>query len=154
MRLWPVAVAAALGALVAVVTLGSAPDPNSVASPEAVSGRVMSPFCPGLTLEECPSQQAAELRSQIATKVRAGATNSEIDDWIVANYGESALARPRTFMAWLAPALAAGLGLLALLFLLRRRQPPELQGAPPEISEADRAKVRQDMTEFLRGANE
>jgi cytochrome c-type biogenesis protein CcmH/NrfF len=153
-RLWPAAAAAALGALVTVVALGSAPDPNSVASAEAVAGRMMSPFCPGLTLEECPSQQAAELRSQIAAKVRAGATNREIDDWIVANYGESALARPRTVMAWLAPALAAGLGLLALLSLLRRRRPPEPQGALPEISEADRAKVRQDMTEFLGGANE
>jgi cytochrome c-type biogenesis protein CcmH len=153
-KVWPIAAAAGLGALIAALAISSGPDPNSVPTPEAVAGRITSPFCPGLTLEECPSQQAAELRNQIEAKVRSGATNREIDEWVVANYGESAMARPRESMAWLAPAVAAGLGLLALLYLPRRRPSPEPQGAPPEISESDRARIRRDMTEFLRGANE
>jgi cytochrome c-type biogenesis protein CcmH len=154
MRSWPLAAAATLGALVAAVAIGSRPDPNSVPTAEGVASRMMSPYCPGLTLEECPSEQAAELRSQIAGKVKAGATNQQIDEWMVANYGESALGRPLGSLAWLAPALAAALGLLALLQLSRRRHGPAPQERLPEISETDRARVDEDMAQFLRGANE
>jgi cytochrome c-type biogenesis protein CcmH len=138
---------------VATVAISSGPDPKSVPTPGAVAGRMMSPFCPGLTLEECPSEQAANLRTQIAAKVKAGATNREIDEWMVSNYGESVLARPDTSLAWLAPALAAAVGLLALLYLTDRR-PKGPESPPPEIGEGDRARIREDMAEFLGRANE
>ena len=43
-----------------------------------VSQRVMSPYCEGVTLHDCPSQKAAELRGRIARWARNGMTEEEI----------------------------------------------------------------------------
>jgi cytochrome c-type biogenesis protein CcmH/NrfF len=56
---------------------------------------VMSPFCPGRTLANCPSPQAAALRDQIRERLVAGATGEEIVDTLYAAYGDIVLGAPR-----------------------------------------------------------
>jgi cytochrome c-type biogenesis protein CcmH/NrfF len=88
----------------------------------------MSPFCPGLTVEECPSSQAEELRGRISQEVAAGLTNEQIDDWLIANYGEKVLARPREVASWLVPlALFAAAGLM-MLFRIPSRSTRDKSG--------------------------
>ncbi|MDQ4148448.1 MAG: cytochrome c-type biogenesis protein CcmH [Actinomycetota bacterium] len=130
----------------------SGPPPDEVPTVEQVSQRTMSPFCPGLTLEECPSDQATQLRDRIEEMVQKGATNREIDEWMVSNYGEVVLARPDHPLAWAAPVAAAVLGLIALVVLGRRRLVQESRANHPvELSEQERARVSEDLDRFRAG---
>ena len=52
MRVWPLAAIAVLGGLALGLALTSGPDPGAVPTSDEVAGRMMSPFCPGLTLDE------------------------------------------------------------------------------------------------------
>lgn len=120
----------------------------------------MSPFCPGLTLDECPSSQATELRQKIDKRIAAGATNQEIDSWLVADYGESVLARPPSAISWLIPAMVLLAGLAALLFALAARGKVARgkvarPSAEPVISDSPdspaRSRMLKDLSEFAKG---
>jgi cytochrome c-type biogenesis protein CcmH len=134
--------AALLVAVVAAVALAArGPDPGATPTAQAVEARVMSSWCPGLTLAECPSVQAGDLRREIAAKVAAGWTNERIDAWLVANYGESVLGRPRGVAAFLVPAVAFLAGGVAVALVLRTRRRgagpgPADPGPPPPESGA------------------
>ncbi len=54
-----------------------------------LSGELMSPFCPGRTLAECPSPQADELRLWIITQEAAGATRAEVERTLYQRFGDS-----------------------------------------------------------------
>ena len=157
MKVWPLAAIAILGGLALGMVLTSGPDPNAVPTSDEVAGRMMSPFCPGLTLDECPSDQASRLRAEIDEMVSRGDTNAEIDGWIVDNFGEVALARPGGSVAWVAPPLVvlAGLGAV-LLFLKRRTSDGAAETAPvppgPELSPQDESLFNEDFKNFRRGS--
>lgn len=156
MRLWPVAAIAALGGLALGMVLTSGPDPNAVPTSDEVAGRMMSPFCPGLTLDECPSDQATRLRAEVEEMIGRGDTNAEIDRWIVDNFGEVALARPDGSLAWVAPPLMVLAGLATVLVFLKRRSGPG-SGAdpapePPDLSPQDESLFESDFKNFRRGS--
>lgn len=130
--------APALGALLAVLVLLAAParplaaqpeappvaDPATIAGPIPTPGAtsrevprlaveiyesVLSPFCPGLLLSNCPSPSADSLRTAIAERVERGDTRAEIEAELYATYGESIRGAPKAeglgLVAWLAPAV-------------------------------------------------
>ncbi|MGH7426426.1 MAG: cytochrome c-type biogenesis protein, partial [Candidatus Methylomirabilales bacterium] len=78
--------AAAAAAGLAVLPLRG-PDPMAVPTVQQVFERTMSPFCPGLTVAECPSLQAGDMRERIAERVAGRWSNRRIDRWLVENYG-------------------------------------------------------------------
>jgi cytochrome c-type biogenesis protein CcmH/NrfF len=148
--------ALALAAVIAA-TIGLAaaagPDPDAVPSADEVAGRTMSPFCEGLTLNECPHSKSTALRAEIDAMVRSGATNRQIDDWMARNYGIVSQARPGSGLAWLAPPALAILGLVAVLSILRKRTPgaaPD-EATIPELNEAEEATLAQDFRNYVRG---
>jgi cytochrome c-type biogenesis protein CcmH len=155
MKIWPIAAIAVLGGLSLGVVLTSGPDPQAVPTGDEVAGRMMSPFCPGLTLEECPSDQASRLRAEIDQMVRRGETNEEIDDWIVDNFGEVALARPGGAAAWVAPPVVMLAGLGAVLVFLRGRNQagkPKPAGPGPDLSTEEERLFEKDFENFRRGS--
>lgn len=152
MRVWPLAAVAVVGAVAVGAFLTRGPDPEAVPTTDEVAGRMMSPFCPGLTLEECPSDQASRLRSEIDSMVRSGSTNAEIDRWIVDNFGRVALARPEGSIAWVAPPLVALAGLGAVLLVLRRKPKAAPEPVTPELSPQDESLFEKDFGNFRRGS--
>ena len=94
-RLTNTAVAAAL-TLFCVITLGAAP---ASAQPEGwayeLSGEMMSPFCPGRTLADCPSPQADSLRMWILVQEAAGRSRPDVEEELYERYGDVILAAPR-----------------------------------------------------------
>lgn len=139
-----------LATVVAVVLLGATP---ALAAPEDVaneiSAEVMSPFCPGVTLEECPSQAALDLRQEIQTWVEQGWSKARIMSELEASFGSRIYAMPQDSKglgAWALPmgALLLGIllwGSLASKWTRRRRD----ETAPP-IGTADRARVERELT--------
>jgi cytochrome c-type biogenesis protein CcmH len=153
-----VVVAAAVGiaAVAAAIALsaGGGPDPDAVPKLKQVQERVMSPFCPGLLLEQCPSIQAVELRDRIQEKIDAGWNNRQIDRWLVGSYGEAVLAKPRGSSSWLPPALAVIAGGMVVAAALARRA-PDL--SPPEESRMtgdEKTRLESDLAAYAEGQSE
>lgn len=154
-RLLPAAVLGALALVGVTMTFGGT-DPDAVPTLPEVSGRVMSPFCPGLTLDECPTDQSARLRSQLESMIRQGSTNREIDQWVVDNYGEVALASPNKTFAWAAPVALAIAGLGLTVVLVSRLAGKDSDGEPserpePKLDADDAELVEQDFLRYQRG---
>lgn len=98
------------------------------AAPEDVANRIsaeiMSPYCPGVTLHDCPSPEADALRERIRARAAAGWSDDRIMDELVAQYGDSIRAVPPAdgggIAAWLVPGLVALAGLGTAATLARR----------------------------------
>lgn len=114
-----------LGAAVALVLVLA---PGALAAPEDTANRIseniMSPFCPGVTLHDCPSPQADDLRERIRGWAAQGMSEERIMDRLIAEYGEEVRAIPPGdgggITAWAVPASVA-LGGAALATTLARR---------------------------------
>ena len=152
MKVWPLALFALVGGVALGLPLLTQPDPNRVPTTDEVASRMMSPFCPGLTLEECPSDQATRVRGEIDEMVSRGATNREIDRWIVANFGEVALARPGPSLAWVVPPLVAVAGAAVVVVGLRRVARKTQRGRPVELTEEEETLFERDFATFRRGS--
>ena len=84
------------------------------------------PKCQNQNLAESNSPISIDLRTEIRRLLEEGASDAEISDYLVARYGEFVLYRPRvqasTYLLWLAPAVLLLLGLLVVVFIVRRQK--------------------------------
>ena len=130
--------------LVALLLLGA----GAVAEPEGwaydLSGEMMSPFCPGRTLSECPSPQADSLRMWLIVQEAAGRSRAEVEAELYERYGDAILAAPRAegfgIAAYVIPVVAflAGGALLALFLRRQTRAPAPVVAAGPFDAELER----------------
>ncbi|MEM7409127.1 MAG: cytochrome c-type biogenesis protein CcmH [Myxococcota bacterium] len=94
----------------------------------AMAGELLSPFCPGRTLTECPSPQAESLRMWIIVQAAAGRSRQDIEAELYERYGDDIRSTPRTdgigITAYLLPAFAffGGGGLLAWFLVMATRR--------------------------------
>ena len=83
------------------------------------------PVCQNQSIEDSDADLARDLRLIIRQKLRAGETNKQIVDFVVARYGEFVLLDPpvnsRTIFLWIAPVLTFLLGAVFIMFWFRRR---------------------------------
>ncbi len=96
--------------------------------------------CQNQTLADSNAPLAVDLRNQIREKMRQGASERDIVDFMVARYGDFVLYRPpfkaSTLLLWLGPLLLLAAGLFTLFFNLTRRRAPE-----NELGEAEHARA-------------
>lgn len=121
------------------------------AAARAVINSVMSPYCPGLLLPNCPSPAADSLRRAIVTRAAQGETEAQLRRALVATYGEAVLAAPAMrgagILAWTVPfLLIAGAG-TALWFWLRMQR---TTGTAPAASDASVSVAEPGDAERLR----
>lgn len=87
--------------------------------------QVMSPFCPGLALSECPSPQAEQLRQWIIAQEQAGAGRAETEQRLYEVWGDQLRHSPRAqgigILAYAVPGAAILLGGAIALGFLRRQ---------------------------------
>jgi cytochrome c-type biogenesis protein CcmH/NrfF len=85
---------------------------------------VMSPYCPGLLLANCPSPQAADLREWIHAQLAAGTGKDAILGVLENTFGEEIRGAPRPrglgLLAWLGPVVFVLGGGAGLWWWLRR----------------------------------
>ncbi len=95
--------------------------------------QLLSPFCPGLMLEVCPSPQAKLLRDTIQRMAHQGLTSDSLVAWMLATYGEQYRAVPQAkgsgLWAWIMPPLLLVSGVALLVLVLRRFRERALRGA-------------------------
>lgn len=101
-----------------------------------LSRELMSPYCPGRTLADCPSSQADELRLWIYQQEQQGRTRNEVEQDLLDRFGEKMLGAPRArgigVAAYWIPALLFLLGGWVAFRFLRRQKIKKVLALAPE----------------------
>ena len=109
----------------------------------ALAAELRCLVCQNQTIADSNAELAVDLKNQIREKLKAGMSEAQIIDYMVARYGDFVLYRPpvkaTTLPLWIGPfaLLFAALAGLFYYILRRRRSTPE-----QPLSEADEARVR------------
>ena len=100
-------------------------DSSDQSSQEIYYG-ILSPFCPGRSLADCPSEQASALKDKIKSELVAGKNKEVILDEIIKEYGEQFRAAPKmsgwNSLAWLIPILIVFVGFVIVIFKIRSKE--------------------------------
>ncbi len=99
-----------------------------------LSDNLMSPYCPGRALSECPSGAAEDLRRWIIAQEEAGVSRLDVEAALQARFGDTLLQAPRAegvgLVAYVVPGVLIVLGALLVLGVLLRRSRPEAPATP------------------------
>jgi cytochrome c-type biogenesis protein CcmH len=102
---------------------------------------VLSPYCPGRTISNCPSPQADELRHDIKQQLAAGETPEEVKEELYTVFGDELRTIPRAqgfgLLAWVVPGMAFALGGWAVIAWVRRSKTAQRTATEPEVAQID-----------------
>ena len=105
------------------------PDPAVEARLKALAEELRCLVCQNQTIADSNAPLAEDLRNQVREKMRRGASDSEIVDYMVARYGDFVLYRPplklTTALLWFGPLLLLAAGFVVLLRRVLRRRPAQ-----------------------------
>jgi cytochrome c-type biogenesis protein CcmH/NrfF len=116
---------------------------------------LQSPFCPGLTLESCPSWYADSLRTVIRERMARGEPAERIRAELARDFGQRVLGEPTwqgfDVSGWLGPGVVVTASAVLLTLTLRRharespvaqtRGRPEFVPPMPELPAVERARL-------------
>lgn len=123
----------------ATVAMAWAQPRDAAVDAQTIFTSVMSPYCPGRLLADCPSPAAFELRADILRRLASGETAADIERDLYRTFGDSIRAVPPA-RGWgrvlaVAPAIALVLSAAALLwFLAHTRSPHEPRGVAADAA--------------------
>ncbi len=111
------------------------PDAGLEARARAISQDLRCMVCQNQSIDDSEAPLARDLRLLVRERLKAGDSDTQVVDYLVARYGEFVLLRPRmswhTAILWVAPSTILIIGLLAIGFsVLRRSGGPAL----PEVA--------------------
>jgi cytochrome c-type biogenesis protein CcmH/NrfF len=119
--------------------------------PTDLFSRIWSPYCHGISLLECPSSQAEDLRKEIRVKLTAGASEEEIFTELNKQHGGLLRMEPRhegrESLAYWIPWTTVVLALIFVVgFWLRRKKKfRKKRATPPNISRNQNSKILEDL---------
>lgn len=114
----------------------SAAQPADVdANAHRIFSELMSPYCPGLMLADCPSPDAFALRAEIRARLAAGETPAQVKEDLYARFGESIRATPEPrewgLLLWAAPFVVLAGSFGGVAWYLAHRRPGVEPDSPP-----------------------
>ena len=119
-------------------------DPALEARARTISEGLRCLVCQNQSIDDSEAPLAKDLRLLVRERLKAGDSNEQIVDFIVARYGEFVLLKPRfephTLVLWLATP-AGFLAALLIIALAYRRRRAEATNPPP-LSVAERRKLK------------
>ena len=123
------------------------PDPKLEARARAISHELRCMVCQNQSIDDSDAPLAKDLRVLVRERLKAGDSDSQVTDFLVARYGEFVLLKPRffewhTMPLWLAPIVFLLIGGITVFMAARRRSVvtarPE---SPAPISKAEQARL-------------
>ena len=119
-------------------------DPALEARARDISAGLRCLVCQNQSIDDSEAPLAKDLRLLVRERLKAGDTDQEIEDFVVARYGEFVLLKPRftphTLLLWFAtPAMF--LAALLIVFLAYRRR-SIAASSPAALSEAEERKLK------------
>lgn len=117
--------------------------------------QVFSPFCPGRSLNDCPSSKAQELKAEMRQKLEQGTAPEIILEGVFAQFGDKYRAVPvfEGFgrMVWIAPFGFVVIGLIGAIIVVLRRKKGDLGSnsrTQIKISAALQDRINQELTKL------
>jgi cytochrome c-type biogenesis protein CcmH len=127
------------------------PDPKLEARARVLSGELRCMVCQNESIDDSEAPLAHDLRVLVRERLKAGDSDAQVLDFLVARYGEFVLLKPRlswhTAALWGLPPGILLAGIVALLIAGRRRSGGVPWTAPASLTAAEEARV----AELLRG---
>ncbi len=121
------------------------PDPALEARARAISRDLRCLVCQNQSIDDSDADLARDLRILLRERLKAGDSDQQAVDFLVARYGEFVLLRPvfawHTAVLWFGPPFALVAGALALFAFSRRRAAPA--AAEAHLTPAEEARVSQ-----------
>ncbi|MGB8528096.1 MAG: cytochrome c-type biogenesis protein [Rhodoplanes sp.] len=122
------------------------PDPRLEQRARAISQELRCMVCQNQSIDDSDAPLAKDLRVLVRERLKAGDSDPQVIDYMVARYGEFVLLKPRlswqTVALWLTPAIVLLAGGLGLLIALRRRRAALLAAAaPPPLTPDEERKL-------------
>lgn len=120
-----------------------------------VAAGLRCPVCLNLSVADSPSGLAREMRSEITTRLRAGASPEQIRAFFVDRYGDWILLEPPkrglNLVPWAVPFVALIGGVAIWVTVVRRRGPGgDMSQAAPDgrPTEAERARIDRELADM------
>lgn len=148
-RLWSLVLFLAMALLAAVPAHSVEPDevlqdPALEARAREISEGLRCLVCQNQSIDDSGAPLAKDLRLLVRERLKAGDSNQQIVDFIVARYGEFVLLKPRfethTLVLWLATPAAFLAALLIVALAFRRRRAEAQNPVPLSVAEKRRLK--------------
>ncbi|WP_255608405.1 cytochrome c-type biogenesis protein [Methylosinus sp. Sm6] len=116
-------------------------DPALEARARAIAGELRCLVCQNQSIDDSDAPLAKDLRLIVREKLKGGASDAEVREFVVARYGDFVLLRPpvkpETWLLWAAPLLALGGGAAVIYFTARRGR----RASAGALTEAERAQL-------------
>ena len=101
-------------------------DPKLEARARAIAGELRCLVCQNQSIDDSDAPLAKDLRVVVREKLKEGASDGQVRDYVVARYGDFVLLRPplkpQTLLLWAAPAIALLGGAWAIFAAVRRNR--------------------------------
>ena len=121
------------------------PDPRLEQRARALSQHLRCMVCQNQSIDDSEAPLAKDLRLLVRERLKAGDSDPQVIDYMVARYGDFVLLKPRfswqTGVLWLTPAIVLLVGGFGLLIALRRRRSLAAAAAPPPLTPAEEQKL-------------
>jgi cytochrome c-type biogenesis protein CcmH len=126
-------------------------DPRLEVRARAISKELRCMVCQNESIDDSAAPLAHDLRVLVRERLKAGDSDAQIIDFLVARYGEFVLLRPRlswhTALLWgMPPAVLIG-GILTLLIVLRRRRNSAMAQPMQNLTPAEESRLAELMRE-------
>ena len=119
-------------------------DPALEARARHISTGLRCLVCQNQSIDDSEAPLAKDLRVLVRERLKAGDTDQQIEDFVVARYGEFVLLKPRfepnTFLLWFATPAVFLLAILIVILAYRRRS--AAAAAPGALSESEERKLK------------
>jgi cytochrome c-type biogenesis protein CcmH len=121
------------------------PDARLEARARAISQDLRCMVCQNQSIDDSEAPLARDLRLLVRERLKAGDSDTQVVDYMVARYGEFVLLKPRmswhTAILWGAPLTILVIGLLAIGFSVLRRSAGPALPENAALSESERLKL-------------
>lgn len=118
-------------------------DPALEARARNLSQELRCLVCQNQDIDDSQAELAHDLRVLVRERLKAGDSDQQVLDFLVARYGEFVLLRPRfelhTLLLWGLPPLALIAGMVGLFVAMRRRKTAGTE--PPALSAAEQRRL-------------
>jgi len=122
------------------------PDPALETRARAISHELRCMVCQTQSIDDSEAPLARDLRLLVRERLKAGDSDTQVVDFMVARYGEFVLLRPRmswhTAILWAAPLTILVIGFFAIGFSVLRRSARTPMPEAAKLSEAEQMRLR------------
>jgi cytochrome c-type biogenesis protein CcmH len=120
-------------------------DPALEARARALSQDLRCMVCQNESIDDSGAPLAHDLRVLVRERIKAGDSDAQVIDFLVARYGEFVLLKPRlswhTAALWGLPPGIVLVGIIVLIIAAKRRNAAAASGPAPSLTGAEEARV-------------